>query len=96
MKIISATGRICELIPEGNRIKRLVSYSSNKKDSPSQSYITSEQVDEVLKLELGLLHYEKTFDLTNDVRPFIQLELLEDYRDFTFPGVQPSLIRVVN
>ena len=94
MKVVSKSGRFCELTLEGNRIKRVVGYHN---DSGTTTYITVDKVDEVLETELNLLSYEKTLQLSDDVRPFIQTELLEgEYRNFTSKGIQPSLIRVID
>jgi hypothetical protein len=93
MKITSKSGRWCELIIDGDRIKRTV---GRGKDSGTVTYISVDQIEKVLRTELNLSHHEKTLDLTDDVRPIIQGELFIEYRNFTSSGVQPSLISVEN
>jgi len=93
MKITSKSGRWCELIIDGDRIKRTVGHP---KGSGTVTYISVDQIEKVLRTELNLSHHEKTLDLTDDVRPIIQGELFTEYRNFTSSGVQPSLISVEN
>lgn len=100
MKIFhKRSGRMVELLPEGDKIKSIVSYlwcvkksdEGNVYDStipdnhPSITYIPNNQISERLRTELEILKGE-IVDYSNDVREYVQSSLLIDEGDVVLPN----------